>query len=875
MTRFFDRRAAFTAALMSGAALLPITVPVTAVAQTGGGVPAAAPTAAPNVGVDGSTGVGAGGSAPTTREPTASAAADRGASTPGAAAAPAGPPPAPTPTPRQANAGVGVPSPAAAQTEAAATSNAASGAPEAQPNQTGVVRRILVEGNERIESSTIIAYLPVSIGDTVDAARLNLALKTLARTDLFSDERVELRGADLVVRVVENPIINQVVFEGNSALNDEKLRDEISIHPRGIFTKASVLADVQRIVELYRRSGRISASVNPEIVQLPQKRVDLVFEITEGPKTGIQRINFLGNKTFSDAALRDVVVTKESRWYRFFSSNDNYDPDRIEYDREQLRKFYANKGYYDFRVLSSTAELLPDRKSFDLTYVVEEGPKYKFGKLTVETDLKRLNGNFLKALLPIHEGQPFRSDQIETAVDSLTFAAGAAGFAFVDIQPQPKADPKNRTVDVVFRVKEGPRVYVERIDVVGNTTTQDYVIRRELRLAEGDAYNRVLVDRSKIEVKRLGFFKTVDVDQTPGSAPDRTVLRVKVQEQPTGELSLGAGYSTVDQLLLDVGISQHNFRGTGQDVSLRASIGSLRRQVDFRFTEPRFLGRDLAAGVDLFSYRYDLTQYSGYESESDGGGLRLGFPLNLNTYLRLNYTFHADNVIIDAATCDAGGASIALCDQRGRSYTSQVGYTLNYDKRNDPIRATRGFVLSLTQSLAGLGGTVDYLKTEGNGSYYYGFSPAFVLRLDGQAGYILPYGGDAVRINDRFFKGGQTFRGFEVAGIGPRDLAFNEALGGKLYAIGTLELSVPNYLPEQYGIRTALFSDFGTLGILDKSVKDLSANVRDGLTFRSSAGLSVFWTSPLGPIRLDFSKVLTKASYDRTEAFRFSTNTQF
>ncbi len=874
MTTTTARKAAFTAALMSGAALLPLS---SAWAQqgtgTGGSVPTVTAQPAPNVESSSSTGQTTGGSAPSTREAPASAAADRGASIPGGASAPNGPAPAPTPTPEQANAGVGVPSPAAAQAQAAATPGAPVRA--VAGNETGVVRRILIEGNERIESSTIIAYLPVSIGDTVDAARLNLALKTLARTDLFSDERVELRGTDLVVRVVENPIINQVVFEGNSALNDEKLRDEISIHPRGIFTKAAVLADVQRIVELYRRSGRISASVNPQIVQLPQKRVDLVFEITEGPKTGIQKINFLGNKVFTDSALRDVIVTKESRWYRFFSSNDNYDPDRIEYDREQLRKYYANKGYYDFRVLSSTAELLPDRKSFDLTYVVDEGPKYKFGKLTVETDLKRLNGNFLKALLPIKEGQPFRSDQIETAVDSLTFAAGAAGFAFVDIQPQPKADPKSRTVDVVFRVKEGPRVYIERIDVVGNTTTQDYVIRRELRLAEGDAYNRVLVDRSKIEVKRLAFFKTVDIDQTPGSAPDRTVLRVKVQEQPTGELSLGAGYSTVDQLLLDVGISQHNFRGTGQDVSLRASIGSLRRQVDFRFTEPRFLGRDLAAGLDLFSYRFDFTQYSGYESESDGGTLRLGFPLNLNTYFRAHYTFSADNVIIDAATCDGGGASIALCEQRGRSYKSEIGYTLSLDKRNDPLRATRGYVVTLNQDIAGLGGTVDFLRTEGNGSIYYGFSPQFILRFDGQAGYLLPYNGDAVRINDRFFKGGQTFRGFEVAGIGPRDLAFDEALGGKLYAIGTLELTVPNYLPEQYGIRTAVFSDFGTLGLLDKSVKDLSPNVRDGLTLRASAGLSVFWTSPLGPIRLDFSKVLAKATYDKTEAFRFSTNTQF
>ena len=806
---------------------------------------------------------------------------------------PALPPPPLTPTPEQANAGVGVPSPGAAQAAAAAASPGSN--LSAPANQSGVVRRILVEGNERIESSTIIAYLPISPGDTVDPSRLDLGLKTLQRTDLFSDERIELRAnGDLVIRVIENPIINQVVFEGNSALADDKLRDEISIHPRGIFTKSHVLADVQRIVELYRRSGRISATVTPKIVNLPQKRVDLVFEIAEGPKTGIQSINFIGNKAFNDAALHDVVVTKESRWYRFFSSNDNYDPDRIEYDREQLRKYYVNRGYYDFKVLSSTAELLPDQKSFALTYVVEEGPKYKFGKLMVNTDLKRLNAGLLRALLPIREGQPYQADRIEGAVDQLTFAAGAAGFAFVDIRPRQTANPKTRTVDINFDVREGPRVYVERIEIVGNTATQDYVIRRELSLSEGDAYNRVLVDRSKLNVKRLDFFKTVDIDQLPGSAPDKTQLRVKVQEQPTGQLSLGAGNSSVDKLLLDVGVEQNNFRGTGQSVSLRASVGSLRQQIDFRFTEPRFLGRNIRAGFDLFSYRYDFSQYSGFDEESFGGTLRAGFPINLNTYLSLRYSLHEDRVSVAGSLCDAGTVSLTICDQRGDAFYSTVGYTLSLDKRNDPRRPTRGFKADLNQDFAGVGGDVKFLKTEADFSVYRQLFPNYIFSLTGTAGYILPYGGNVTRINDRFYKGGASFRGFETAGIGPRDTQFDEALGGNVYGIGTAELSLPNFLPEQYGIRTALFSDFGTVGQLDSRVKDESLQtaikaaiaagrdpstvvntVRDDLAIRASAGVSVFWTSPLGPIRLDFSKVLAKTNYDRTETFRFSTNTQF
>ena len=857
------------ALLLSATALVSPAMSGTALAQTGGSTPRVTPSPPPSVSGS-SSGLGSGAGAVSNREQPASTAADNARSP-----APSANPATPAPTPAQANAGTGVPTPAQAQAQAAATPSVP------PPIQTGRVRRILVEGNERIETATIVAYLPFAPGEVVDAARFDLAVKTLFRTDLFSDVKIDLRGEDAVVQVVENPIINQVVFEGNSALTDDKIRDEVSIHPRSIFTKSHVLADVQRIVEVYRRSGRISATVTPKIVNLPQKRVDLVFEIKEGPKTGILRINFIGNKAFSDNALRDVVVTKESRWFRFFSSNDNYDPDRIEYDREQLRKYYTNKGYYDFKVSSSTAELLPDQKSFVLTYVIDEGPKYKFGKLKVETDLKRMNGDALVAALAVKPGQPYQAEKIEGAVDTLTFAAGAAGFAFVDIRPRYSADPKTRTVDVTFNVREGPRVYIERIDIVGNTQTQDAVIRREMRLSEGDAYNRVLVDRSKIEVKRLDFFKTVDIDQSPGSAPDKTILRLKVQEQPTGELSFGAGYSSVDKLLLDVGVSQHNFRGSGQDVRLRASVGSLRRQIDFSYTEPRFDGRDLRAGLDLFGYRYDFTQYAGFDSESVGGSLRLGFPLNLNTYLRTRYTLHADKVVVDDSNCTLGLTSITICEQRGSSVTSAVGYTLNYDRRNDPIHPTRGFTVEANQDFAGLGGDVRYVKTELTGSIYHGFSPAWVLSVNGQFGYIAPLGGDTVRINDRFFKGGATFRGFETAGIGPRDTNYDEALGGKLYAIGSVELTLPNYLPEQYGIRTALFSDFGTVGLLDdKTKRDPTtgltlANVRDDLAIRASAGVSVFWTSPLGPIRLDFSKIIAKQTYDKTETFRFSTNTQF
>ena len=750
--------------------------------------------------------------------------------------------------------------------------------------QDGVVQRIIVTGNERIEQSTILSYLPLQAGDVANPQKIDLALKALFRTDLFADVKLSFLGGDLTIAVVENPIINKVVFEGNSGLKEEKLRDEVTIRPRGIFTKAKVQSDIQRIIELYRRSGRISATVTPKIVELPQRRVDLIFEINEGAKSGVLGVNFLGNKEYSDNDLRDVIVTEKTTWYKFFSSNANYDPDRLEYDKEQLRKHYRNRGFYDFRVISAVAELAPDKNGFAITYTLDEGPQYKFGKITVETALKKLDKDLLQQLVPIRSGDLYEDERIEGATDSLTFAAGAAGFASVDVRPRYTANPVTKTVDVIFQVNEGPRVYVNRIDIVGNTQTLDYVVRREMNLVEGDAYNRALVDRSKNNIKALGFFKDVTITEIPTANPDRTDLQVKIEEQPTGELSFSAGYSSVDQLVLDLGITQRNFRGRGQDVRARVSVGSLRQQVDLSFTEPRFLDRNLRAGIDIYSYKYDFSQYSAYQTSSIGTNLRVGFPLTVSSAMSLRYVLRSDSVKIDNSFCDPTNpvVSLSLCAQRGDYTTSLLGYGLSLDRRNDPIRPTRGYYANLTQDFAGIGGDVNYLKSEIEGGWYHGFTKSFVLQLTGSAGYVGGWGGDSIRINDRFYKGGNTFRGFETAGIGPRDTNLNrlDALGGRAYAIGSAELTVPTFLPDQYGIKASLFTDFGTVGLLDRrdkldSTGKIDPLIRDDLSLRASAGLSVFWKSPMGPIRFDFSQILAQETYDKTETFKFSTSTKF
>ncbi|ABI76114.1 outer membrane protein, OMP85 family [Hyphomonas neptunium ATCC 15444] len=819
----------------------------------------------------------------------------------------------------------------------------------------GTIRTILVEGNQRIEARTVQSYLLVEPGDAFDPDRIDLSLKTLFATNLFADVSIDRRGNDLVIQVVENPIINRVIFEGNRALKDDKLREEIQAAPRGIFTAARVQSDVQRIMELYRRSGRFAAKVEPQYKPLEQNRVDLIFEVTEGPVTGVRSINFIGNKAYSDSRLRSEIVTKQSRLWRFFSSNDNYDSNRLEYDREQLREFYQNNGYYDFRVTSAVAELAPDQKDFYITYTVDEGRQYDFGAIKVETALEKLDADVLRAVVPITEGDLFRGNQIEATIDSLTYAAGVAGYAFVDVRPQISVNEETGRIDITFAIDEGPRVYIDRINIVGNTQTLDRVIRRELRLSEGDAFNRILLDRSRNRVRALGFFEDVEVVETPSEQPDRTIVDIKVKEQSTGELSFAAGFSSVDAYLFDLSASQRNLRGRGQSVVARTSLSSRQQIVDLRFTEPRFLDRNLSAGVDLFATRQDFEEYTGFTSETIGGGVRMAFPLTDRMQMGVRYRLQTDdvsiadqNIVIDSngmlvrtRTQIAGqdtpndlsddiyrlpepgdegpGEAVVdicnpgyvlrntICRSERSDISSIVGYDFFWDQTNDPISPTRGFNLRFSQDLAGLGGDVKYIRTETGASFYRGIWRDVVASANFSGGLVVPLDEEqGVRINNRFFRGGSTFRGFDVAGLGPREIlrlidpATGEllgtqrlnSLGGNAYYQGTFELTVPNFVPEEYGIKSALFLDVGSLGLLEDVDKGSTVILEDGGPFgypgvtairttkdaaalRASAGISVFWDSPFGPIRFDFSHILRKEDYDRTETFRFSTSTRF
>lgn len=729
------------------------------------------------------------------------------------------------------------------------------------------VRQIRIEGTQRIEPDTVRSYLLIQPGDGFDDERMDRSLKALFATGLFADVTLRREGDTLVVRVVENPIINRIAFEGNRRLDEQTLTNEIQLKPRVVYTRTKVQSDVKRILDLYRRSGRFAATVEPKVIPLDQNRVDLVFEIEEGAVTGIKAINFVGNQRFSDGQLREVIQTRETRWYRFFSSDDTYDPDRLTYDRELLRKFYLSEGYADFRVVSAVAELTPSRDGFYITFTIEEGERYKFGNVDVASQIRDIDAGQLRPLLTVHQGDWYNADAVERTIGVLTDELGNRGYAFVDIRPRINRNRDERTIDVTFEIQEGPRVYVERIDVQGNVRTLDYVIRREFRLVEGDAFNTSKLRRSQQRIRNLGFFKKVEVNNTPGSAPDRTVVTVEVEEQSTGELSLGAGFSTTEGPLADIGIRERNLLGRGQDLRLGVLFSARTQQIDLSFTEPYFLDRNLAAGFDLFSIQRDNQVASSFDQFSVGGSLRMGYQITEALRQTLNYTLRSDEI-----RNVRFGASRFIFEQQGTRATSSVGQVLFYDKRDNRIEPTEGYYGSIGTDFAGLGGDVNYVRAKLGAGYFYPVAPpSWVASLTGEVGYIAGIGQD-VKIQDRFFIGGDTLRGFRTAGIGPRDTVTQDALGGNQYYIGSATLQFPLGLPQELGFSGRVFSDFGSLwGI---NVSDPSG-VSDANALRVSAGAGISWRSPLGPIRLDLALPVIKENFDKSEVFRVSFGTRF
>lgn len=731
----------------------------------------------------------------------------------------------------------------------------------------GTVSRIQVDGAERIDPQTILSYLTVKPGDSYSQEALSESAKTLYGTGLFADVNIQPKNGVLVVSVVENPLINQIAFEGNDKLKDDELMSEIASRPRNVLTRTTVQSDVERIQEIYRRQGRYSVAVDPKIIRLDQNRVNLVFEINEGPVSNIRGIKFVGNEQYGDDALREVLVSKESRWYRFLNPNDHYDPDRLAYDEELLRRFYLKEGYVDFRVVSGVAELTPDKEAFFVTFTVEEGPRYKVGNIAVDTSaLKDAKPEMLQKDVKLKKGKWYDAEAMDDSVSAMTDTLGDLQYAFVAVQPDVQRHPETKTVDITFRAANTPKVYVERIDIKGNVRTQDKVIRREFELAEGDAFNKTKIAKAEQNLRDLDYFESVKVRPVQGASPDQTVVDVAVEEKSTGEISLGGGFSTSEGPLADFQIRERNFLGKGQDVSLTAAISGERTEFDTSFTEPYFLDRDLAAGVDAFHITRDLQDESSYDQKRTGGALRLGYPLSENVRQSLRYRL--ENNQIENVDNDA---SLYIKQQTGKRLTSAVSQRLTYDNRDSSLFPTEGLYTWLDTEFAGLGGDAEYVSGKVGGQYYIPVAKKWIFSVLGETGAIGSWGDEDVKINERYFIGGNSLRGFATSGIGPRDTATDDALGGNYYYRGSAELQFPVGMPEEMGIAGHAFSDFGSLWGLDGS----TTGVDDEKSLRMSAGIGVSWRSPFGPIRMDLAQPIIDEDFDEKEIFRFSFGTRF
>lgn len=729
------------------------------------------------------------------------------------------------------------------------------------------IREIRIVGTERIEPETVLTYMDARVGDQMTEETLSKILKSLFSTGLFADVKLRQRNDVLEVHIVENPIINQIAFEGNDDLDDSELLMEIQMRPRHVLTRTKVQSDVNRLYQIYRRNGRFSVSIEPKVIKLDQNRVNLVFEIDEGAVTKVKSIRFVGNKRFDDDRLRSEIGTKEARWYRFMSNNDRYDPDRMGFDQEMLRRFYLRQGYADFRIISANAELSRNKEYFYLTFTLDEGERYKVSEIVIDSDLRNFDSDALREYITITEGDWYDSSQVEKSIDQMTDALGDMQYAFVSIRPDIKRSREDHTLSITFQIKETPRVFVERINIRGNVRTLDKVIRREIELVEGDPFNREKIAKSEQAIRDLNYFENAKVETLQGSAPDKTVLDVEVTEKSTGELSVGAGFSTSDGPLADLRIRERNLLGKGQDLLLAATIAGKRTAFDFSFTEPYFLDRDFSAGIDMFHTTRDLQDESSYSQRRTGGGFRFGYPLSENWRQTLRYQLERNEV-----TDVQEDASRFIADQTGKRVTSAISQRLTFDNRDSILFPTEGTYGWLDTELAGLGGDANYISGKIGAIYYYPVADGWVLSTLGEVGSIVGINDKDVKINERYFLGGSTLRGFEQAGVGPRDTVTDDSLGGNNFYRGSVELSFPLGLPDELGIKGHSFTDFGSLWEMDNVS---GTGIVDENSIRAAAGLGISWRSPLGPVRVDFALPYAEEDYDVDETFRFSFGTRF
>jgi outer membrane protein insertion porin family len=756
---------------------------------------------------------------------------------------------------------------------------------QAQAATAGRVAQVVIRGNQRVENETILSYMQLGQGDAFSDIAIDESIKSLFQTGLFKDVGIVRQGSALVITVSENPLINIVNFEGNVEVDDDTLKKEVDTRESIIFTKSRVSSDSQRILAVYQKQGFYNVTVTPKMIRLPENRINLVFEINEGGKTHVTQINFSGNNAIGSGDLESAIATKVYNRLFFFRRNTTFDPDRLSYDKELLRRYYLKNGFADIQITSADGRPSSDGEGYVIDFVVEEGPRYSIADVAVNVGESNLEPEGLRRVVRTGVGDTFDSDKVDTSVEKLTLEASNQGFVFAKVEPKIDHNSDGKTLNVTYNITEGPRTYIERIDIIGNDRTHDEVIRRELRLFEGDAFNRTLVERARRRLTALDFFDRIDFREQDGSAADKIVLVVEVQEKSTGSITFSVGYSTTETIVGQVGLEERNLFGRGQNVKINTQLSFKKQALDFSFTEPYFMGMPISAGFDAFATRSDNKSASSYSSQQVGGALRLGFNLDEYSSINTKYLLAFRKV----KGIDIASSAPAIIEQQGHDWKSAVSLGYVYDDLDNPLRPASGLRAELETEIAGLGGSTYYGKLEGHAWYFFPMlEDKLVFKVEGNFGHIQSFNNKKVPLQDRFFEGADSFRGFASSGIGPKQVGNDGALdsiGADTYAIGTLEATFPVGIPEEWGIRGEVFSDFGTVfGTQDKSVGSVpltncrgatACNVLDSTGLRASIGAGLIWQSPFGPLRFEYAFPLLKKSFDETEKFRFSIGTSF
>jgi outer membrane protein insertion porin family len=722
---------------------------------------------------------------------------------------------------------------------------------------------IKVTGNRRVAEGTVLSYLPVQIGDVVSQGGLSQSLERLYATNLFKDIKLDIDGSVLTVTIVENPIINRVNIEGNDVITDERLLEVIDVQPRRVYNRQVALDAAAKLLDVYRAGGRFAAVVEPKIIKLDENRVDLVFEVDEGPLIKINSIVFSGNQNFSDRALSQAIVSREKRWWAFLTPNDKYDEGRLDYDVRLLRQYYLSRGYADINVSRARGGLLPDRSGFAITFLIDEGVRYKVNNINMTSEIENIDLDSLKSLMAFGDDNWYDVRRLEQGLLDISNQLGAFGYAFVDVTPDIKTDPATGMLDIAVTIGQSRRNFVERIEFVDNTRTLDSVIRREFELVEGDAFNQLKLDRSVRNVRNLGYFSKVDVQNIRGSSADQTITRVTVEEQSTGDFSIGVGYSSLDKTSLTLGINERNFLGTGRRAS--ASISTSDTQTDFVFglSQPYLFGRDLTGSIDVFK-----TKSSANNTSTNRTGFNLGARFNAanDVYHRVTYGISTSKITNTATS------ATSVTGENGKSLLkSAVSYTIGKDTRDNRFDPTEGFFTEISETLSGVGGDVNFLRSNFRGGYYkpYLFK-SLVFGVKGRLGHISGLGDDVTQ-SERFFLGGRDVRGFDSNGIGPRDTGSGGAVGGNNIYSGTVEIVSNLGVTKDAGLRWTVFSDFGSVWATDFPS---GVTKPDEQAMRSSLGFGILWNTVIGPLSFYWAKPLTEQSHDNTKTFQFSIGTR-